>query len=174
MVTEWSHALNLRSCSFVLRPLAVSILSNRCCKRAGKIRAHARDLLLSCRVASSLARARVICQLICLFRTRFPVVSNTANGISFYFVLFFSFHTSFWPGSFFYMVTLLPAIWVAELKILNEKVQNGADTCESVALSYNREVGNGLVCSLHSSDLADSSQEIKDQPTKPLMFISLF
>lgn len=69
-------------------------------------------------------------------------------GISFYFVVF-SFHTSFWPGSFFYIVTLLPAIWVAELKILDEKVQNGADTCESNALSYNHEVGNGLVCSLH-------------------------
>ena len=97
---------------------------------------------------SSLARSRVIWQLICLFGTRFLVVSNTANGISFYFVVL-SFHTSFWPGSFFYIVTLLPAIWVAELKILDEKVQNGADTCESNALSYNHEVGNGLVCSLH-------------------------
>ncbi|XP_074630562.1 transmembrane protein 26-like [Acropora palmata] len=61
----------------------------------------------------------------------------------------------FWPGSFFYIVTLLPAIWVAELKILDEKVQNGADTCESNARSYNHEVGNGLiVINIDSGQLA--------------------
>lgn len=114
---------------------------------SGQIYAHMRETC-SPRVAwpSSLARSRAMCHL--SIGSRFLVVSNTANGTLCYFVVF-SFHTSFWPGSFFYIVTLLPAIWVAELKILDEKVQNGADTCESNARSYNHEVGNGLVCSLH-------------------------
>ena len=146
-MTKWSHALKLRSCSFVLRPLAVSILSKRCCIRAGKYTCTCARLAPLVSRGLRVSRVRAQCA-ICLFGSRFLVVSNTANGTLCYFVVF-SFHTSFWPGSFFYIVTLLPAIWVAELKILDEKVQNGADTCESNARSYNHEVGNGLVCSLH-------------------------
>ena len=41
------------------------------------------------------------------------------------FVPFFS----IWPGSLLYMSTVLPVIWVAELKILNEKIAKGADNC---------------------------------------------
>ena len=35
-------------------------------------------------------------------------------------VLFFS---SFWPSCFFYMSTMIPIIWVAEIEFLNERIQ---------------------------------------------------
>jgi len=44
------------------------------------------------------------------------------------------------------MLTVLPAIWVAELKILNEKIEGGAEECQLNALNQYYSVGSGLVC----------------------------
>lgn len=61
----------------------------------------------------------------------------------------------FWPGSFFYIVTVLPAIWVAELRILNEKIKDGANNCERNAETNYYQVGGGLIIiSIDSGQLA--------------------
>ena len=70
-------------------------------------------------------------------------------------------HPSFWPGSFFYIVTVLPAIWVAELRILNEKIKDGADNCERNAETNYYQVGGGLVCSQHSIIAGGSNSYIE-------------
>lgn len=44
------------------------------------------------------------------------------------------------------MLTVLPAIWVAELKILNEKIEGGVDECQINAANQYYSVGSGLVC----------------------------
>lgn len=54
---------------------------------------------------------------------------------------------SFWPGSLFYMLTVLPVIWVAELKILEERIKGGRQQCELNAQNNTIEIsGGGLVC----------------------------
>ncbi|KAL9954912.1 hypothetical protein ACROYT_G042498 [Oculina patagonica] len=50
-----------------------------------------------------------------------------------------------WPGSLLYMLTVLPAIWVAELSILNEKVASGTDVCEVNAAKNDFAVGGGVI-----------------------------
>ena len=57
-------------------------------------------------------------------------------------------YSSFWPGSLFYMLTVLPVIWVAELKVLNEKIAGGTQACEITTQNTVATLGNGLVCSL--------------------------
>lgn len=58
-----------------------------------------------------------------------------------------------WPGSLLYMLTVLPVIWVAELKILNEKIKNGADECQSDA-SKTYSPLSGLNLRIDSGQLA--------------------
>lgn len=43
------------------------------------------------------------------------------------------------------MTTVLPAIWVAELGILNEKIASGVEDCEINASVRDFSVGRGLV-----------------------------
>lgn len=52
---------------------------------------------------------------------------------------------SIWPGSLLYMTTVLPAIWVAELAILEEKTASGVDNCELIAAKSDFTIGRGLV-----------------------------
>lgn len=58
---------------------------------------------------------------------------------------------SIWPGSLLYMTTVLPAIWVAELAILEEKIASGVDNCELNAAKSDFTVGRGLVRNISSS-----------------------
>ena len=60
-------------------------------------------------------------------------------------------HFSIWPGSLLYMATVLPAIWVAELAILDEKIASGVDNCEQNAAESDFTVGRGLVRNICSS-----------------------
>ena len=60
-------------------------------------------------------------------------------------------HFSIWPGSLLYMATVLPAIWVAELAILDEKIAAGVDNCELNAAESDFTVGRGLVRNVCSS-----------------------
>jgi len=43
------------------------------------------------------------------------------------------------------MSTVLPAIWVAELGILDEKIASGVGDCEITAAKSDFSVGRGLV-----------------------------
>jgi len=43
------------------------------------------------------------------------------------------------------MSTVLPAIWVAELAILEEKIASGVENCQSEAKASDFTVGRGLV-----------------------------
>ena len=54
--------------------------------------------------------------------------------------------SSIWPGSLLYMLTVLPAIWVAELSILNAKIASGTNVCEVNAQKNDLQVGGGVVC----------------------------
>lgn len=54
-------------------------------------------------------------------------------------------YSSIWPGSLLYMTTVLPAIWVAELAILEEKTASGVDNCELIAAKSDFTIGRGLV-----------------------------
>ena len=45
------------------------------------------------------------------------------------------------------MLTVIPAIWVAELAILNEKLKSGAKNCTLTA-EQNYDKFGGLVCTL--------------------------
>ena len=52
------------------------------------------------------------------------------------------------------MLTVLPVIWVAELKILNERIAGGAQQCELTAQNSSIEtIGGGLVCTEVCRDL---------------------
>lgn len=63
-----------------------------------------------------------------LCELRLPTLDDKCGVIFNKWVTFVPFF-SIWPGSLLYMSTVLPVIWVAELKILNEKIAEGADNC---------------------------------------------
>ena len=52
---------------------------------------------------------------------------------------------SFWPGSLLYMVTVLPAIWVAELAILDQKLAGDPQKCEANAFDSTFSIPGGVV-----------------------------
>lgn len=96
-----------------------------------------------------------ICKVKILFRKIFWRGSCFFCTYNWSFYLLVS-HFSIWPGSLFYMSTVLPAIWVAELAILDEKIASGVETCELNAAKSDFSVGRGLVriiCSSKSTSL---------------------
>ena len=71
-----------------------------------------------------------------------------------------SYYFSIWPGSLLYMSTVLPAIWVAELAILDEKIASGVDNCELNAAKSDFSVGRGLVRNICSSNPTQRSYNL--------------
>ena len=58
-------------------------------------------------------------------------------------------------------MTVLPVIWVAELRILDEKTKDVAVNCETNAETNYYQVGGGLVCSQHAIITGGSNSYIE-------------
>lgn len=66
----------------------------------------------------------------------------------------------FWPSSFLYMSTLIPTIWVAELAILNEKLQSGPENCTLDTEQNYDKIGGLITVRTDSSQLAQKFSKL--------------
>lgn len=66
----------------------------------------------------------------------------------------------FWPSSFLYMLTVIPAIWVAELAILNEKLKSGPKNCTLTAEQNYDKFGGLITVRTDSGQLAQKFSKL--------------